>query len=82
MERHMTQAAQKADASGGRRGAGKAVRRAAAGRFSITSLMDERGSVKVDEVAETLSMSKAQLAETAGLARTVFQKASRATDEV
>ncbi|HEX3364995.1 MbcA/ParS/Xre antitoxin family protein [Phenylobacterium sp.] len=39
--------------------------------------MDERGSVRVDDVAEAFSMSKAQLADTAGLAREVFQKSSR-----
>jgi hypothetical protein len=39
--------------------------------------MDERGAVKVDDVADAFAMSKAQLAETAGLAREVFQKASR-----
>ncbi|MEO8714623.1 MAG: MbcA/ParS/Xre antitoxin family protein [Acetobacteraceae bacterium] len=39
--------------------------------------MDERGALRVDDVAEAFSMSKAQLAETAGLAREVFQKASR-----
>ena len=33
--------------------------------------------MKVDDVAETFRMSKAQLADTAGLAREVFQKASR-----
>jgi hypothetical protein len=77
MERHMTQAAKKAAVSGARRRVGKVVRHAAAGRFSITSLMDERGAVRVDDVAEAFSMSKAQLADTAGLAREVFQKASR-----
>jgi hypothetical protein len=77
MERHVTQAARKADASGGDRLARKAIRRANTGRFSISSLLDERGSVNVDEVAETFRMSKAQLADTAGLAREVFQKASR-----
>ncbi len=46
-------------------------------RLSIAGFMDERGAVRVDEVAEAFSMSKAQLAETAGLARQVFQKASR-----
>jgi Protein of unknown function (DUF2384) len=46
-------------------------------RSSIASLMDERGAVRVDDVADAFSMSKAQLAETAGLAREVFQKASR-----
>jgi hypothetical protein len=77
MERRMTQAAKAALVSGGRRRAGKTVRHASTGRFSITSLMDERGSVKVDDVAEAFNMSKAQLADTAGLAREVFQKASR-----
>jgi hypothetical protein len=77
MERHMTQSARKASASGGGRGASKVVRHTTTGRFSITNLMDERGSVKVDDVAEAFSMSKAQLADTAGLAREVFQKASR-----
>jgi hypothetical protein len=45
--------------------------------LSIASFMDERGAVNVDDVADAFSMSKAQLAETAGLAREVFQKASR-----
>ena len=49
----------------------------ATGRFSMISLMDERGAVKVDDVAEVFAMSKAQLADTAGLAREVFQKARR-----
>jgi hypothetical protein len=49
----------------------------AATRLSIAGFMDERGTVRVDDVAEAFSMSKAQLAETAGLARQVFQKASR-----
>ncbi len=48
-----------------------------AGRVSIAGLIDERGAVKVDEVAEAFNMSRAQLAETAGLAREVLQKASR-----
>jgi hypothetical protein len=47
------------------------------GPLSVIGLMDERGAVRVDEVARAFSMSKAQLAETAGLAREVFQKASR-----
>lgn len=46
-------------------------------RLSIASLMDERGILDVEGVAAAFSMSKAQLAETAGLAREVFQKASR-----
>jgi hypothetical protein len=72
----VTQAAKKAT-TGGRRPAGQVERRALPARLSIASLMDERGALKVDDVAEALSMSKAQLAETAGLAREVFQKASR-----
>jgi hypothetical protein len=47
------------------------------GRLMISSLMDSHGAVNVDDVAEAFSMSKAQLAETAGLARQVFQKSSR-----
>ena len=43
----------------------------------ITSLMDPHGTVNLDDVAEVFRMSKAQLADTAGLAREVFQKASR-----
>jgi len=39
--------------------------------------MDERGALNVEHVAEAFSMSKAQLAETAGLAREVFQKTAR-----
>ena len=73
----MTQAANKAPVSGEGKRARRIVRPALTGRFSITSLMDERGAVKVDDVAEAFSMSKAQLADTAGLAREVFQKASR-----
>jgi hypothetical protein len=77
MERQMTQAAKVTTIPGRRRRAATLVRPVPTGRFSITSLMDERGSVKVDDVAEAFSMSKAQLADTAGLAREVFQKASR-----
>ena len=54
-----------------------AGRKAAAGPFSISGLIDARGAVSMDDVAEMFSMSKAQLAETAGLAREVLQKASR-----
>jgi hypothetical protein len=54
-----------------------AGRKAAPGSFSIGGLMDARGAVRMDDVAEMFSMSKAQLAETAGLAREVLQKASR-----
>jgi uncharacterized protein (DUF2384 family) len=39
--------------------------------------MDEAGALNVEDVAEVFSMSKAQLAETAGLAREVFQKTAR-----
>lgn len=47
------------------------------GRISLGALVDVRGAVNVEDIAEVFSMSKAQLAETAGLAREVFQKASR-----
>ena len=63
--------------AGGRRRAGKIIGQSASGRFSVASLMDEHGAVKVGDVAKAFSMSKAQLADTAGLARAVFQKASR-----
>ena len=43
----------------------------------MTRLMDEHGAVNVDDVADAFGMSKAQLAETVGLARAVLQKASR-----
>lgn len=46
-------------------------------RLSLPSLITAEGAVKLEEAAETLHLSKAQLAETAGLARQVFQKASR-----
>jgi hypothetical protein len=46
-------------------------------RLSIASLIDDHGSVRVDGVAMMLHLSKAQLAETAGLAREVLQKSSR-----
>lgn len=62
------------------RGRRPAARRAApnpASRFSLAGLMDDRGAVKVDEVAEAFAMSRAQLADTVGLAREVLQKASR-----
>ncbi len=61
----------------GRQRARKAARPRLHGRLSIAGLMDERGWVNVDDVADAFAMSKAQLAETAGLAREVFQKASR-----
>ena len=43
----------------------------------ILGLIDEHGGVSVGAVAEVFLMSKAQLAETAGLAREVFQKSAR-----
>jgi hypothetical protein len=73
----MAQATKKAAASTGLRQARKVVGSLPRGRLSLASLMDERGAVKVDYVADAFAMSKAQLAETAGLAREVFQKASR-----
>jgi len=39
--------------------------------------MDQQGAVNLDDTADVFSMSKAQLAETVGLAREVFQKTSR-----
>jgi hypothetical protein len=72
----MTQAAKKQPSADGRQPR-RSERRTLPARLSIASLMDERGALRVDEVAEAFSMSKAQLAETAGLAREVFQKASR-----
>jgi hypothetical protein len=72
----MTRTAKK-EPSAGRRQARQPERRSLPARLSITSLMNERGALKVEDVAEAFSMSKAQLAETAGLAREVFQKASR-----
>src|ERR1700679_4070900 len=66
-----------AAASVGARRVRKAAGSPAHGRLSVAGLMDERGAVKVDDVANAFNMSKAQLAETAGLAREVFQKASR-----
>ena len=73
----MTQAAKKPPAASARRRAARPEHRSPPPRLSIASLMDERGALKVEDVAEAFSMSKAQLAETAGLAREVFQKASR-----
>jgi hypothetical protein len=46
-------------------------------RLSLPTLMDDHGAVKVEAAAEAFHMTKAQLADTAGLAREVFQKASR-----
>lgn len=57
--------------------AGGLVHQAPSGRFSIAGLIDENGMVNIADVAETFSMSKAQLAETAGLAPEVLQKTSR-----
>ena len=55
----------------------RSVRPGAPAPLLIASLMDPRGTVNLDDVAEVFRMSKAQLADTAGLAREVFQKASR-----
>ena len=73
----MVQATKKAVIPTGPRQLRKVARSRSDGRFLIASLMDERGAVKVEDVANAFAMSKAQLAETAGLAREVFQKASR-----
>lgn len=71
----MTQTAKPSAAMAGRRPPRNAS--APSERLSIIGLLDERGAVNVDDVARALSMSKAQLADTAGLAREVLQKASR-----
>jgi Protein of unknown function (DUF2384) len=71
----MTQTAKKAT-SPGRQRPRQLERHSPPARLSITSLMDERGVLKVEDVAEAFSMSKAQLAETVGLAPEAFQKAS------
>lgn len=73
----MAQAAKRAAALVGRQAVRATAGRPLGGRMSIASLMNEDGAVNVDDVAETFNMSKAQLADTAGLAREVFQKASR-----
>ena len=54
-----------------------AVTTEAVGPWSLVDLLDAGGTIRVEEAAEAFRMSKAQLAETAGLAREVFQKASR-----
>lgn len=46
-------------------------------RLSVVGLLDDRGALRAEEVAAALNLSKAQLAETAGLARQVFQKTAR-----
>ncbi len=61
----------------GRPRRGKAAGQNLMRTLSIASLLDAHGAVKVDAVAEAFAMSKAQLADTAGLPREVFQKASR-----
>ena len=73
----MTLVAKAEAGSNGRRRTRRVVTQGAAGRFTIAGFMDERGAVRVDEVADAFRMSNAQLADTAGLAREVFQKASR-----
>jgi hypothetical protein len=73
----MAQAPKKTAGTTRPRGARNTARSRLHGRLSIASLMDEGGAVKVGDVADAFSMSRAQLAETAGLAREVFQKASR-----
>jgi hypothetical protein len=52
-------------------------RNAQTGQFSVVNLIDSDGIVSVQEAAEIFHMSKAQLADTAGLGREVLQKASR-----
>ena len=72
----MARAARKTTAAAPRR-VSRPEARSLPGRLSVASLMDERGALNVADVADAFSMSKAQLAETAGLAREAFQKASR-----
>ena len=73
----MTQVEKKAEPASGRRPFRKTPSPRLSGRLRVADLMDEQGAVKVDEMADAFSMTRAQLAETAGLAREVFQKASR-----
>ena len=73
----MTQAATKRPSSAQRSGGRRSTRSAAPGPFSIIGLLDDQGAIKVDAAAEVFSMSRAQLADTAGLAREALQKASR-----
>jgi DNA-binding XRE family transcriptional regulator len=49
----------------------------AAGRPLILTLMDRSGAISIDEVADSFGLSKAQLAETVGLARESLYKAER-----
>ena len=51
----------------------------AASRLTQASYLDATGFVKVDVAAAALRMSKAQLAESAGLGKDVLQKAARRT---
>ncbi|HEX7759038.1 MAG TPA: MbcA/ParS/Xre antitoxin family protein [Caulobacteraceae bacterium] len=73
----MPQTAKTAAPAGARQRVRKAAVPQLAGRLSIPSLMDEHGAVNIEHVADAFSMSRAQLAETAGLAREVLQKSSR-----
>lgn len=73
----MALAAKQAIRPRGRRPASRRASAAPPARLSLASLLDERGAVKVDEVAAAFAMTKGQLADTAGLAREVLQKASR-----
>ena len=54
-----------------------ATRPSTPARISLPNLIDEHGAVKMEALAAAFSMSRAQLAETAGLARAVLQKSSR-----
>jgi hypothetical protein len=68
----MTQSAK----SGTREPSGKGGERVPR-RLVLAALFDERGLLDVEEAAEALGMSKAQLAETAGLPRETLQKSGR-----
>ncbi len=71
----MAQAARTVSRPPGRKAA--SAGHAAPARVSLASLIDEHGAVKMEALAAAFSMSRAQLAETAGLARAVLQKSSR-----
>lgn len=73
----MAVAAKQSVSPRGRRPAGKRAAPSPTSRFSLAEMIDERGAVNVDAVADRFAMSRAQLAETAGLAREVLQKSSR-----
>lgn len=48
-----------------------------AARLSLAGLMDEAGALRIDELTELLRMTRAQIAETAGLPSESLQKKAR-----